>query len=523
MSFAGAQLLDPGLSEDGESNVLTLEPVGPVADRFINDTKFISAIMGPYGSAKTTSCFQKIINAALWQKPMADGVRRIAVCCIRATYSQLATNVMQDWFRWFPQTKANWNGELNRHIVRRSVIGLGEIEITMWFRAMGDLKAEQVFKGMSLTILWLNEVDTLDPTVIRFGLPRVGRYHGSVHGWAGVIADFNAPDVDNWTYDLLVEGNLGIPDDMLEGFREQFGDEFGISFHRQPGGLSPEAENLKNLRKGYYQGMMLTMAENDIRRFVHNEFGAVRAGQPVFPEFNDRMHMAQAPLRALADLPIVMGIDGGRTPSLVFAQVDQGQLRVLDELVIYDPGKNNELERMGPTAFAELAREFVTVAYPKAQLGLGFYDPATDWGEYDDDGTWIEIFRRAFGGKWKPGGPDGNRLEPRLEAVRGRLNRSPGGKPAMLVSPTCKMLRRGFNNGYVIERVATSAGGRFRDKPTKNDFSHVQDALQYLCLGLEQKGRGIAENDARQAARIPAKPGVSYSKNVTSLRAGRSR
>lgn len=506
-------------SEDGESNVLTLEPVGPVADRFINDTKFISAIMGPYGSAKTTSCFQKIINAALWQKPMADGVRRIAVCCVRATYSQLATNVMQDWFRWFSQTKVNWNGELNRHIVRRSVIGLGDIEITMWFRAMGDLKAEEVFKGMSLTILWLNEVDTLDPTVMRFGLPRVGRYHGSVHGWNGVIADFNAPDVDNWTYDLLVEGNIGLDEEVLAAFREQFGDDFGIGFHRQPGGLDPNAENLQNLRKGYYQSMMLTLSENEQRRFIHNQFGAVRAGQPVFPEFNDRMHMAESPLRPVPDLSIVMGIDGGRTPSLVFGQLDNGQLRILDELVIYDPGKDNELERMGPTAFAELAREFVSVAYPRATLGLGFYDPATDWGEYDDDGTWIDIFRREFGGKWKPGGEEGNRLEPRLEAVRGRLNASPGGRPAILISPMAKMLRRGFNNGYVIERVQTSAGGRFRDKPTKNDFSHVQDALQYLCLGIGQKSRSVTDLDRARDRRGAAGPVVTHSDRVARARA----
>ena len=264
---------------------------------------------------------------------------------------------------------------------------------------------------------------------------------------------------------------------------------------------------------------MLTMSDNDVRRFIHNEFGAVRAGQPVFPEFNDRMHMAEAPLRPLPDLPIVMGIDGGRTPSLVFAQVDHGQLRVLDELVIYDPGKNNELERMGPTAFADLAREFVSVSYPKATLGMGFYDPATDWGEYDDDGTWIDIFKRSFGGKWKPGGEEGNRLEPRLEAVRSRLNRSPGGRPALLVSPTAKMLRRGFNNGYVIERIATSAGGRFRDKPTKNDFSHVQDALQYLCLGVDKKGRVIDDLDTRRASRTAAPASVTYSRQVTRLRA----
>jgi hypothetical protein len=82
---------------------VTFKPVGPVARAFINDRMFISSIMGPYGSAKTTSCFQKILNARCGS-PGPDGVRRIRVCVIRATYAQLKTNVMADWFSWFPKT-----------------------------------------------------------------------------------------------------------------------------------------------------------------------------------------------------------------------------------------------------------------------------------------------------------------------------------------------------------------------------------------------------------------------------------
>jgi hypothetical protein len=57
--------------EDGVARAVTFKPVGPVASAFINDRTFISSIMGPYGSAKTTSCFQKILNAAAWQVPQA--------------------------------------------------------------------------------------------------------------------------------------------------------------------------------------------------------------------------------------------------------------------------------------------------------------------------------------------------------------------------------------------------------------------------------------------------------------------
>jgi hypothetical protein len=152
-------LLD--FDEEGVPPAVTFKPVGPVARAFINDRTFISSIMGPYGSAKTTSCFQKILNAALWQTPQADGVRRIRVACIRATYGQLVKTVMKDWFAWFPRTKDNWNGEHNTHNIIIDVPLVGRLEIEMIFIGVGELKAEEVFKGMPVTILWLNEVDTL--------------------------------------------------------------------------------------------------------------------------------------------------------------------------------------------------------------------------------------------------------------------------------------------------------------------------------------------------------------------------
>jgi hypothetical protein len=231
-----AALAEPFADEDGISGSITFEPVGPVATAFINDMSFISSIMGPYGSAKTTSCFQKILTVAFRQRPGRDGVRRIRVCVIRATYSQLETNVMKDWFSWFPRTKENWNGEHNTHTLSIDVPMLdgpgttSRVVIEMIFRGLGEHKAEEVFKGMQLTMLWLNEVDTLSREVLNYGFPRVGRYPAAKDGgctWSGVIADFNAPEVDNWTYDLLVNKNLGVSDEALAKLQQQYGKNFG--------------------------------------------------------------------------------------------------------------------------------------------------------------------------------------------------------------------------------------------------------------------------------------------------------
>jgi hypothetical protein len=260
-----------------------------------------------------------------------------------------------------------------------------------------------------------------------------------------------------------------------------------------------------------------------LRRFVQNEFGMVRDGQVVYPEFNEQIHMSGAALEYLPAVPLVFGLDGGTTPALVIGQRVGRQLRILDELVIYDPKKDNELQQMGAKAFAELARDMLAISYPKAVFGMGYYDPACDWGDDDDMQSWLDRFKAVFGGTWRPGGAEGNRLEPRLSAVRDLLTSNPGGNPGLLISGRCKMLRRGFGGGYVIERVKTTAGGRFRDKPTKNDFSHAQDALQYLCLGMNGRTDIIDDIDRRRVGRDAA-PRVAYGKGYFSEKqAGRVR
>ena len=41
---------------------------------------------------------------------------------------------------------------------------------------------------------------------------------------------------------------------------------------------------------------------------------------------------------------------------------------------------------------------------------------------------------------------------------------------------------KGFQGGYCYRRMQVS-GERFDDKPEKNMYSHIHDALQYLMLG----------------------------------------
>lgn len=498
----------------------TMKWVGPIAHAFRSDKSAVSTIMGPYGSAKTTTCFQKIINSLLWQPAGPDGVRRARWCVVRDTYGHLQANVMADWFMWFPKTKDNYNQTTNTHRLRFDLpLGNGDVaklELEMLFRAVDNQSAEELFKGMALTGLWLNEMDTLHYDVFKYGFPRVGRYRPPgtpIGGWSGVIGDMNAPAEDNWTYDFNVNKNIGLSPEEMKAYQVSFGDNFRVSFHIQPGGLSPGAENLANLPSGYYERIQIGMSEADKRRFIHNKFGAVRDGNPVYSQYNDDRHCV-AGLTVDKRLPVYIGLDGGNTPAALFGQKAQsGQIRIVDECVVYQPGKENQLQGLGAKEFGQTVGRYWNENFAGCKLGeVSWADPACYYGDSErnrEDRAWIHRFVDGFNEvaigaklKMKPAPVKGNRVGPRLEAVRDCLKNVIDDQPAYVISDRCRVLREGYNRGYVTVRVQFSTGGgRWSDEPLKNDFSHVHDANQYLALGLtkfdgwEDAHAGVSEKE----------------------------
>ncbi len=63
------------------------------------------------------------------------------------------------------------------------------------------------------------------------------------------------------------------------------------------------------------------------------------------------------------------------------------------------------------------------------------------------------------------------------------LNRLVNGQPGLLVSPKCRITRKGMAGGYHYKRVQVVGDERYQDKPNKNRFSHPCEAAQYMMLG----------------------------------------
>ena len=62
----------------------------------------------------------------------------------------------------------------------------------------------------------------------------------------------------------------------------------------------------------------------------------------------------------------------------------------------------------------------------------------------------------------------------------------------MLIDKSCKHLIKGFEGGYQYRRMQVS-GERYDEKPDKNHYSHIHDALQYLLLGAGE-GKQIVQS-----------------------------
>lgn len=80
------------------------------------------------------------------------------------------------------------------------------------------------------------------------------------------------------------------------------------------------------------------------------------------------------------------------------------------------------------------------------------------------------------------------------------------GQPGFLVSPSCRMLRKALAGKYYYRRVQVGGDERYADSPTKNEYSHVADALQYCLLGGGE-GRKLHGRGERTTAREPRTDG----------------
>lgn len=495
---------------------------GPVSEAFFWDSSFVSFIQGPYGSAKTTTCFMKLLKRAQRMPICKDGKRHYRALVLRDTYRRMERTAIRSWHKWFPPSAGEWAGGQDRPSKHKlELVGLDGIECVfeIEFAAVGDLDIEDFMGGYEVTDIFLNEVNLQKQEVLTYGSGRCGRFPSmkdlppntplkgtmktkggeeiSLAGFTisnmppgveykelppgavfdyGIIGDLNAPEYGSW----LLEMKFGQIDPAVAALGK-------TEFFLQPGGRAANAENTQHLPPGYYQQLAAANAHQAwwVARMIDNKPGFSRHGKPVYHEYNEDLHCPAMPIAIMPNVPLEFGFDGGTSglhPAAVVGQRSSiGQMRIVKEFY---------LGRCGPTRFAEAIAEWLDSNEAKGiPLAKRHYvDPTAFDGVDKKSGElgFVDIVQNITGLRLYEA--PSNEPAVRHDAVRQALVYLIDGKePELVVCKTCVWLNKGFASDYRYSKVRRETGDEHAETPMKNEASHPADALQYLMLG----SRGI--------------------------------
>lgn len=455
---------------------------------FMHDPSFVRLIAGPVGSGKSVCCSHELLRLAIGQAPNADGVRKSRAAIIRNTSDQLKTTTWRTIADWFPPGVWGHYKASERTYYINFGLNDGTRVSSEWLLLPLDTP-DDVRKVLSLelTYAWLNEVREIRSEIIDGVLMRLRRYPSAKDGGATrscAVMDTNMPDQDTPMFSKMEEppSNWAVfrqPPAILsfEEYTQQEGTEpppeEGVE---DPRGVSwwvnPKGDNIKNLDPEYYPSLPPGKTEDFINVYLRCKYGRSLAGLPVYEKtFNREFHVAKEPITPIRSekYPLIVGLDFGRTPSCVLGQRNLfGQLVIVDELVS---------ENMGIETF--LSRKLIPRLSEKDIAGCHFViapDPAGWAKQQIGEVSPVDIIHKAGFEVVRPITNDPAR---RVEAVERLLLDHIGGKPAIVISPVCTNLIKGFMWGY---KYKLHRNGVQDDKPLKDEHSHLADAMQYFCL-----------------------------------------
>lgn len=463
------------------------------AKRFHRSNAFVRGLRGPIGTGKSVTCCMEIVRRAAEQMPF-DGVRRSRWAAIRNTYPELKSTTIKTWEDWVPDDVMSM--KFDSPIVSMFTTSLPDgttVECEVMFLSLDRPVDVKKLKSLDLTGVWINECSELPKAVLDMATGRVGRYPSKAMGgasWSGIIMDTNSPDDDHWYYQLA---EVDKPD--------------GYEFFAQPGALlkagesyvpNPSAENVQNHILGYEYWLRQIPGKDSqwIKVFVLGEYGSVHDGKPVYPEYNDSLHVKE--INPIVGVPLDIGMDFGLTPAAVITQNDaRGRFLVLDELCGEDMGISGFLEDV---LIPQLMKVYPSWWAKKDELIRIFGDPAGGQrAQTDEKSCFDEV--KAVGLKIRAA--KSNAWLPRRGAVAWFLSKLSSGQPLFIIDPCCKVLRKGLNGGYKYRRIQVTGEDRYTNEPMKNSYSHPHDALQYVAM----------ESGGLQATKEKTKPrrhGASY-------------
>lgn len=291
------------------------------------------------------------------------------------------------------------------------------------------------------------------------------------------ILTMNYPDEDHWTWQRFVERKHP-----------------GTRYVRIPPGERSSASQRREWAEA------LSGRPAMLKRLLAGEPASVAWGAPVAETFRGDLHVSDRPLDIREDDELVLGWDGGHTPTTVILVPRANGIRCVAGLYSKQAGMRQHIEevvlpwldRCAPWALQRRALRHA-------------YDPSLEPGAQDDiERSALRAILEALPGPARPG-PVG--WPPRYEAL---VMATQSTKPFFLVDPgpATDDLRRALNGRWCR---APRRQGSSSDTPLKPNHPW-EDLGDALCYGLwVALGRETAKRKPRRRV-IPNAPVYSFSR-----------
>jgi hypothetical protein len=441
------------------------------------------------------------------QAPDLNGVRYAKYGVLRATYPNLKSTTVESWKEWFgPMIKIVYDIPIRGILKMPHPDGRTKIHMEITFLALDREEDVQKLQSLQLVGAHLNETAEIPRGVFQMLKSRIDRYPkrfrvhpdyreeykhmenrlgkvGSVEPF--IISDYNSIPTEHWLYKIAEEEKpekhqfWTQPSALLMCSKAQgFVKDAEDNWYK----INPFADNLEHLSEDYYVDQVQGADPEWVSVFVLNNYGNLRAGKPVYKMYDDKAHYTDKPFEVSKGIPIVIGMDTGLTPAAAFTQFNSaGQLVVFDELVTEDCS----IHEFAYDVLWPHLRNY----YKGHQIEI-VVDPENKRGQTDKK-TARDILVKA--GLPVSLGKSQNPAQ-RFESVVFFLRKKDG----FLITDKCPMLRKGFISEFKYDKVSTTVvGTKWKEKVTKNMYSHVHEGLQYAAMEFVA-GKIFRKNVARK-------------------------
>jgi hypothetical protein len=434
----------------------------------------------------------KLWQIACEQDPSSlDGLRRTRWSFVRNTYAELQSSTLKDFLGIFPEADY---GAMTLSRPMRYNMALGDVRCEVWFLALDRPDDIRKLRSTQFTGFCFHELQFAAKEIFDEALSRTGRFPGPVEGaqatWSGVLGDMNEPGEDHWLLPMTRE--VPYPEDAAPGDRPMWPKEW--AYFVQPPALiemfgpdgktvsgykiNPKAENLRWLKQDYYARQIRGKDKAWIDSRLMNRISVWVDGKPVWPSFNVETHVARSPLKPVPGYPILLGMDFGRSPAVIFGQLIANRWFILDELLGFD---------IDSTDFAPLVKRKLDSRFPGYDYRI-WGDPKGADKTQSSTRTSYDIMD-SFGLRVVAAPCGDNDLTMRLGAVNYVLTTMHDGAPRILLCPEhCRTLKVALAGKYHFRKMPMAGG--YEEKPAKDKYSNPADALQYLVVG-EGEGRSM--------------------------------